>query len=61
MAVLHEQEEDEDLFVWVMSIDCRTHEDAVYPEDSFLTELTAEIAEFDAYDESLTDQASSNL
>lgn len=54
MAVLHEQEEDEDLFVWVMSIDCRTHEDAVYPEDSFLTELTAEIAEFDAYDELLS-------
>ena len=35
LAVLHEQEEDEDLFVWVMSIVCRTHEDAVYPEDSF--------------------------
>ncbi|GLF91139.1 putative metallophosphoesterase YhaO [Bacillus safensis] len=53
MTVLHEQEEDEDVFVWVMSIDCRTNEDVIYPEDSFLKELTAEIAQFEAYEELL--------
>jgi len=53
MAVLHEQEEDEDVFVWVMSIDCRTNEDVSYPQDSFLKELTAEIAQFEAYEELL--------
>lgn len=35
LTVLHEQEEDEEVFVWVISIDCRTNEDVVYPEDSF--------------------------
>ncbi|QGX66663.1 DNA repair exonuclease [Bacillus sp. ms-22] len=54
MAVLHEQEEEEDIFVWVMSIDCRTNEDIVYPEDSFLKELTSEIAQFDTYEELLS-------
>ncbi|MEI4790376.1 DNA repair exonuclease [Bacillus sp. FJAT-53060] len=54
LAVLHEQEEDEDVFVWVMSIDCRTNEDVVYPEDSFLKELTSEIAQFEAYEELLS-------
>lgn len=54
MAVLHEQEEEEDIFVWVMSIDCRTNEDIVYPEDSFLKELTSEIAQFDTYKELLS-------
>ncbi|MFP3420865.1 DNA repair exonuclease [Bacillus sp. SIMBA_154] len=54
MAVLHEQEEDEDVFVWVMYIDCRTNEDVVYPEDFFLKELTSEIAQFEAYEELLS-------
>ncbi|PCK22249.1 DNA repair exonuclease [Bacillus pumilus] len=54
MAVLHEQEEDEEVFVWVMSMDCRTNEDVVYPEDSFLKELTSEIAQFEAYEELLS-------
>ncbi|MBD3861079.1 DNA repair exonuclease [Bacillus sp. 28A-2] len=54
MAVLHEQEEDEDVFVWVTSIDCRTNEGVVYPEDSFLKELTSEIAQFEAYEELLS-------
>lgn len=54
MIVLHEQEEDEDVFVWVISIDCRTNEDVAYPEDSFLKELTAEISQFEAYEELLS-------
>ncbi|MFS3912744.1 metallophosphoesterase family protein [Bacillus australimaris] len=54
MTVLHEQEEEEDVFVWVMSIDCRTNEDVIYPQDSFLKELTAEIAQFEAYEELLS-------
>lgn len=35
LTVLHEQEEDEEVFVWVISIDCRTNEDVIYLEDSF--------------------------
>ncbi|KPN13133.1 metallophosphoesterase [Bacillus australimaris] len=54
MTVLHEQEEEEDVFVWVMSIDCRTNENVIYPQDSFLKELTAEIAQFEAYEELLS-------
>lgn len=54
MTVLHEQEEDEDVFVWVISIDCRTNEEIAYPEDSFLKELTAEISQFEAYEELLS-------
>lgn len=54
ITVLHEQEEDEDMFVWVMSIDCRTNEDFVFPEDSFLKELTSEMAQFETYTELLS-------
>lgn len=54
LTVFHEQEEDEDVFVWVISIDCRTNEDVIYPEDSFLKELTAEIAQFESYEELLS-------
>ncbi|MEK4685177.1 DNA repair exonuclease [Bacillus sp. FSL M8-0256] len=54
MTVFHEQEEDEGVFVWVISIDCRTNEEVIYPEDSFLKELTAEIAQFESYEELLS-------
>ncbi|WP_353856234.1 DNA repair exonuclease [Bacillus sp. Bos-x628] len=54
MSVLHEQEEDEETFVWVMSIDDRTNEHFVFPEDSFLKELTSEIAQFEAYEQLLS-------
>lgn len=54
LTVLHEQEEEDEVFVWVMSIDSRINEDVIYPEDSFLKELTAEISQFEAYEELLS-------
>ncbi|MDM5297379.1 DNA repair exonuclease [Bacillus pumilus] len=54
ITVFHEQEEEEEIFVWIISIDRRTNEDIVFPEDAFLKELTSEIAGFDAYEELLS-------
>ncbi|MFS0655012.1 metallophosphoesterase family protein [Bacillus sp. 179-C3.3 HS] len=54
ITVLHDQEEDEENFIWVMSIDRRTEEETSFSKDPFLEELTSEIADFDAFEELLS-------